>query len=76
MHKQKSNAGSQLKHQNLHVSQYLLPQEIYEILTFRSYDNNCEFSMTSLRTPLHFEASLTRAKTCLGVDFNVLELKT
>lgn len=32
--------------------------------------------MTSLRITLHFEASLTRAKTCFGVDFKDLELKT
>lgn len=32
--------------------------------------------MTSVRITLHFEASLTRAKTCFGVDFKDLELKT
>lgn len=44
--------------------------------TLRSYCKSCDFSITCVKTELHFEASLTKAKTCFGDDLMSLELKT
>ena len=43
--------------------------------TFRSSCKSWEFSMTSDKTGLHFDASLTRAKICFGGDLWLWELK-
>jgi hypothetical protein len=43
--------------------------------TFRSCNNNCDFSTTSFRIGLHFDASLTNANSWAGVDFKPFALK-
>ncbi len=42
--------------------------------TFRSSVSSPDFSITSLRTRLHFDASLIRAKRWAGLDLRVVEL--
>jgi hypothetical protein len=41
---------------------------VTSVKTFRSASNSPELSTTSLRTALHFDASLTSAYICVGGD--------
>ena len=46
------------------------------IITFFSCCSSWDRSMTSVNISLHFEDSVSKAKTCVGGDLRFLELKT
>ena len=76
MDQEQGEVGGQLCKRCLGQSVHLWHHQGLLLHTLRSYCKSCDFSITCVKIELHFEASLTKAKTCFGDDLMSLELNT